>query len=86
MPLVWGSGPTSTRQVHSLLPTELIREQMGFKPSEFANANIDDVVDKLTTDEAISLTAGVGHWYTFAVPRLHVPALKVKYQYISSYI
>jgi hypothetical protein len=56
---------------------------MPIRGSEFANANIDDIVDKLTTDEAISLTAGVGHWHTFAIPRLHVPALKVRLRWSS---
>ncbi|KAF9047159.1 glycoside hydrolase family 3 protein [Hymenopellis radicata] len=46
-------------------------------PSDFANANIDDVVEQLTTDEAILLTAGVGFWYTHQVDRLGIPAIKV---------
>ncbi|KAG8814210.1 hypothetical protein FRC17_001247 [Serendipita sp. 399] len=46
-------------------------------PSDFANANIDEVVGALLPDEAISLIAGVGFWYTAAVPRLSVPSLKV---------
>lgn len=46
-------------------------------PSDFAKANIDEIVDKLTTDEAISLTAGVGFWHTHAIERLGVPAVKV---------
>ncbi|EMD34223.1 glycoside hydrolase family 3 protein [Gelatoporia subvermispora B] len=46
-------------------------------PSDFAKANIADVVEQLTTDEAILLTAGVGFWHTHAVPRLGIPALKV---------
>ncbi len=46
-------------------------------PSDFANANIDDIIDQLTTDEAISLLAGVGSWHTHAIERLGVPAIKV---------
>ncbi|KAL6308522.1 beta-glucosidase [Sparassis latifolia] len=46
-------------------------------PSDFANVDLADVVDQLTTDEAILLTAGVGFWHTHAIPRLNVPALKV---------
>jgi hypothetical protein len=46
-------------------------------PSDFANANIDDVVDKLTIEEAVLLTAGVGFWHTHAIPRLNIPAVKV---------
>ena len=46
-------------------------------PSDFANANVDEIVEQLTTDEAILLTAGVGFWYTHAIPRLGIPAIKV---------
>ncbi|KAI0343869.1 beta-glucosidase [Trametopsis cervina] len=46
-------------------------------PSDFKNADIDEVVENLTTDEAILLTAGVGFWHTHGVPRLGVPPLKV---------
>ncbi len=46
-------------------------------PSDFASANIDEVVEQLTTDEAVLLTAGVGFWHTHGVPRLGVPAIKV---------
>ncbi|KAJ3996989.1 glycoside hydrolase family 3 protein [Lentinula boryana] len=46
-------------------------------PSDFAKANIDEIVENLTTDEAVSLIAGVGFWHTHAVERLGVPAIKV---------
>ncbi|KAF6758454.1 beta-glucosidase [Ephemerocybe angulata] len=46
-------------------------------PSDFANANIDEIVEKLTTEEAIHLIAGVGFWHTHAIDRLGVPAVKV---------
>ncbi|KAG7086260.1 hypothetical protein E1B28_002228 [Marasmius oreades] len=46
-------------------------------PSDFANANIDEIVAQLTTEEAIQLIAGVGFWHTYAVPRLGVPSIKV---------
>ena len=46
-------------------------------PSDFKNASVSDVVEQLTTDEAILLTAGVGFWHTYGVPRLGIPALKV---------
>lgn len=45
-------------------------------PSDFAKADLAEVVEQLTTDEAILLTAGVGFWHTHAVPRLGIPALK----------
>lgn len=35
--------------------------------ASFADADIQDVVDKLTTEEAISLISGVGLWSTAAV-------------------
>ena len=46
-------------------------------PSDFKNANIDEVLEQMTTDEAILLTAGVGFWHTHGVPRLGVPPVKV---------
>lgn len=46
-------------------------------PSDFASANVDDIVAQLTTDEAILLTAGVGFWHTHEIPRLGIPAIKV---------
>ncbi|KAF8993944.1 glycoside hydrolase family 3 protein [Cyathus striatus] len=45
--------------------------------SDFKNADIDEIVDKLTTDEAILLTAGVGFWHTHQIERLGVPTIKV---------
>ncbi|KAG9002882.1 hypothetical protein FRB94_003505 [Tulasnella sp. JGI-2019a] len=47
------------------------------KLSDFANADLDDIVEKLTLDEAISLIAGVKFWWTAAVPRLGIPSIKV---------
>ena len=46
-------------------------------PSDFKDADIDEIVERLTADEAILLTAGVGFWHTHGVPRLGVPAIKV---------
>jgi hypothetical protein len=48
-------------------------------PSDFANAEIDGIVDKLTTEEAVKLIAGVGFWYTAAIKRLGIPAIKVRH-------
>lgn len=47
-------------------------------PSDIAHADLDDIVEKLTQEEAILLTAGVGFWHTHAVPRLNIPAIKVR--------
>lgn len=47
-------------------------------PSDFAKANIDDIVNQLTAEEAFLLTAGVGFWRTHAIPRLGIPAIKVR--------
>jgi beta-glucosidase len=46
-------------------------------PSDIAKADVAELVENLTTDEAISLTAGVGVWHTHEVPRLGIPAVKV---------
>lgn len=46
-------------------------------PSDFAHADIEKIVEQLTTDEAISLIGGVGFWHTAGVPRLGIPAIKV---------
>jgi len=46
-------------------------------PSDFARVNIDEIIEKLTTDEAIQLIAGVGFWHTHKVDRLGIPAIKV---------
>jgi hypothetical protein len=46
-------------------------------PSDFAKADVEDVLNNLTTEEVILLTAGVGFWHTHAVGRLGVPAIKV---------
>lgn len=53
--------------------------------SDFANANIDEVVEALTTDEAILLTAGVGFWHTHAIERLAIPAVKARAAFFFSY-
>jgi beta-glucosidase len=45
--------------------------------SHIAKANVAELVDNLTTDEAISLIAGVGFWHTHEVSRLGIPAIKV---------
>ena len=47
-------------------------------PSDFAKANIDEVLDALTTDEAILMTAGVGFWHSHQIDRLGIPAIKVR--------
>ena len=46
-------------------------------PSDFATADIDKVLNDLTTAEAILLSAGEGLWYTQSVDRLGIPAIKV---------
>lgn len=55
------------------------------KPSDFANANLDEIVEALSQEEAISLTSGVGFWHTAAIPRLGVPAIKARRSIICSY-
>jgi len=47
-------------------------------PSDFANPDIDGIVDKLSVEEAVKLIAGVGIWHTAAIERLGIPAIKVR--------
>ncbi|KAG9046688.1 hypothetical protein FS837_003841 [Tulasnella sp. UAMH 9824] len=44
--------------------------------ASFADAKVEEVADKLTTEEAISLISGFGFWQTAAVPRLGVPSIR----------
>ncbi|EJD06139.1 beta-glucosidase [Fomitiporia mediterranea MF3/22] len=46
-------------------------------PSDFANADIPSIVEKLTLEEATALIAGVGFWHTHGIERLNIPAVKV---------
>ncbi|KAF9235615.1 glycoside hydrolase family 3 protein [Melanogaster broomeanus] len=50
--------------------------------SDFAKVDVDDIVEQLTTDEAILLTAGVGFWHTHEIPRLGIPSIKVPHNSI----
>ena len=45
-------------------------------PSDFAKADLSKILEALTTDEAVSLIAGVGFWHTCAIERLGIPAIK----------
>jgi hypothetical protein len=47
--------------------------------SDFANANVNKIVDKLTTEESVKLIAGVGLWHTASIERLGIPAIKVRH-------
>jgi beta-glucosidase len=47
-------------------------------PSDFAEVNIDEILDKLTTGEAVKLIAGAGPWNTASVERLGIPAIRVR--------
>ncbi|KIM80042.1 glycoside hydrolase family 3 protein [Piloderma croceum F 1598] len=51
--------------------------KVSITPSDIATADVAELVDNLTTAEAIALTAGVGFWHTHEVPRLGIPAIKV---------
>ncbi|KAH9994097.1 glycoside hydrolase family 3 protein [Russula compacta] len=46
-------------------------------PSDFADADLNAIIDKLTTEEAINLIAGVGFGHTAAIERLGIPAIQV---------
>jgi beta-glucosidase len=47
-------------------------------PSDIANVEIDEILDKLSTEEAVNLIAGVGPWHTASIerPGITVPAIK----------
>ena len=47
-------------------------------PSDFANADIDEILDKLSTTEAVKLIAGDGTWQTASIERLGIPAIRVR--------
>lgn len=47
-------------------------------PSDFANADINGIIDKLSVEEAVKLIAGAGSWHTVAIERLGIPAIKVR--------
>lgn len=42
-------------------------------PSSFVEADLDDIMEKLTTDEAISLISGHKAWWTAAVRLFYSP-------------
>ncbi|KZT51279.1 glycoside hydrolase family 3 protein [Calocera cornea HHB12733] len=46
-------------------------------PSAFAHADIDALLPRLSSEELIALTTGVGNWFTAPVPRLGVPGINV---------
>jgi beta-glucosidase len=53
--------------------------------ANFAKADLDELVQKLTQDEAISLISGFGFWRTHAVARLGIPSIKVLNEYVLSH-
>ena len=59
------------------VPSSFSVRQPIMAPSDIAKANLDELVNKLTQEEAILLTAGVGFWHTHTIPRLGIPAVKV---------
>ena len=63
-------------------PALFLTSTVAMPPSDFATADIDQVLHELTTDEAILVTAGVGFWNTHSVERLGIPAIKVFVFYI----
>lgn len=47
-------------------------------PSDIANVEIDEILDKLSTEEAVNVIAGVGPLHTTSIERLGVPAIKAR--------
>lgn len=56
----------------------LLHSDTTMPPSDFANADIESIIEQLTLDEQVALITGVGLWYTHAIPRLNIPAIKVR--------
>jgi len=50
---------------------------LSMPPSDFANADINGIIDKLSVEEAVKLIAGDGLWRTAAIEQLGIPAIKV---------
>jgi beta-glucosidase len=45
--------------------------------TDFATANLNDILDQLTLNEKVNLLGGVGWWNTYAISRLGVPSIKM---------
>ena len=45
--------------------------------AEFAKADLDDILARLSVEDAVKLLSGVGFWRTHAVPKLGIPSIKV---------
>lgn len=43
----------------------------------FIDADLDEIISKLTVQEKAALIAGKDFWRTSAIPRLNVPSIKV---------
>jgi hypothetical protein len=61
-----------------LLSTSTYQYQPPMALSDFANADINGIVDELSVEEAVKLIAGVGLWHTATIERLGIPAIKVR--------
>lgn len=46
--------------------------------SDIVNVEIDEILNKLTTEGAVNLIAGVGPLHAASIERLSVPAIKVR--------
>jgi hypothetical protein len=66
-----------TSPTRSLSVLAYIGNLLNMAPSDFAKANINEIAEQLTMDEAIQLIAGVGFWQTHKVDRLGIPTIKV---------
>ncbi|KAK5116573.1 hypothetical protein LTR85_009198 [Meristemomyces frigidus] len=46
-------------------------------PKGFADFDVDEILEELTTEEKVSLLAGKDFWHTNDVPRLKIPSLRL---------
>lgn len=50
---------------------------MAIMAQSFLNADVDELVQNLTTDEKISLLGAPNWWNTTAIPRLGIPSVRM---------